>query len=531
MKIRKSEAYLVISSVYLGADQDILNIYKQVAKFYKAQVIHLGPTASTKEINLHKKLSKDIAGIEQRLDYLEGPNQVRAESALEMRKSQLGEIEALEEDRIAGLIDTFGKMQFVTTPDLCLNQNFTKAYNQKAEHIHHGLELSKYLFLSPIPPSGERTTRSPITAISLDFLKSLGRSWIVPHPVPIVECFPRPGLNEAHSYYTAGALKHSERPTSTRDQYKFAHMPCAVLVILDKANGEFHPKQLHIDYLVGKNSPTETHSEPVVLDDGLVFSEKGWKEVGSPDKACLGTDAHVPYTHAGWLGALRAINAKHKPETFIDNGDAGDFDPISHHNEHKPGERENKRLIDTLRGLRSYYDAATSCPSIKNKISIDSNHHEWVTDFVMKNPSLIGMLDWATLATDWFSDWKVLIRQAGEPEIYKFGDMVVRHGDVDGGVRKADKTFGKYVCGHYHRYAAYRRAVMVGCGAKLGPRYISGQINAWQNQVATMTKFKEVAAINAKVVLHDNALKVSRVAYRNEILEVDFYELFKKSMA
>lgn len=528
MKVRKSDAFLIISSSYLGADDDILSVYKQAAKYYNAQVIHLGPTASQKEINDFKKVKKLAEAINSRIHFLEGAALKKAEDSLDEKENDLELMTLSEAERVKKLVKVFGKVKFVTTPDLCLSRDFSKDYSKNAEHIQDGIELSKYLFLSPIPPSGERTTRSPITSISIDFLKTLGRSWIVPHPVPIIECFPRPGLNEAHSYYTVGCLRHAAKPTMTRDQYKIGHMPCAILVLVDRANGEYHAKQLHIDYL---NDKRADEKDIVVIDDGIVFSENGWKEVKSCDKASMSTDDHVPFTHPGQLGCLRAVNMKHKPETFINGGDAADFDTISHHNEERFGERENKRIATDLYNLRLLLDAQTSCPSIKNKIIIDSNHHEWITDFVMKNPALIGLLDWRTLAKERFSDWKVIIRSEGEQEIYSFGDFTIRHGDKEGGVKKGERVSpnGKYICGHWHRYGAYKRSVMLGCGAMLGPRYIGGQINAWQSQFATLTKYKEIAAVSPKIVLHDNEKKVSRVAYRGEIIEVEWYAIFGKN--
>jgi hypothetical protein len=183
------------------------------------------------------------------------------------------------------------------------------------------------------------------------------------------------------------------------------------------------------------------------------------------------------------------------------------------------------RLHDDLWGVRRLMDAITNVKSIKNKVLIDSNHHEWLTDFVSKNHSLKGMLDWPTLARDMFSDWKVLIRDAGENKVYKFGDLTIRHGDKDGGARSAEGIYTKYLCGHFHKFITYRRSIQLGCGAMLGPKYTGNQVNAWQSQLATITKYKEVTAVSPKIILHDKVRDVSRFAYRDKIFEVDAYHI------
>ena len=64
-------------------------------------------------------------------------------------------------------------------------------------------------------------------------------------------------------------------------------------------------------------------------------------------------------------------------------------------------------------------------------------------------------------------------------------------------------------------------------GAMLGPAYTGNDVNAWQSQVFTFTKWNGVSAISPKIVIHDKNREVSRVAYRDTIYEVDFYRLKK----
>jgi hypothetical protein len=171
--------------------------------------------------------------------------------------------------------------------------------------------------------------------------------------------------------------------------------------------------------------------------------------------------------------------------------------------------------------LKKTLDTVTDFPSIKERVLIDSNHHEWLTGFVLENPCLIGILDWPTLARKLLPKWNVFLRLAGENKIYEFGDLSIRHGDKDGGVKKAERTFpsGKWIGGHFHSRESYRRASLIGCSCKLGPQYIGNSINAWQNEVTSITRYKGVTSHSGKVVLHDKKREVSRICYRSEIIE------------
>jgi len=518
MKQRSKTAYLIVSSAHLGVSEDILATYAQVAKTYKAKVVHLGPLATDQEIRTHAKLKHKVSELKAMLANASTDRQEEAISTkLLDSANELAAVTNEQAGRMEALKGAFGKVTYVTTKDLMLP---VKA--GAAEVVYNGMELSKYIFLSPVPPAGPKSTRAPITANSVAYLKELGCSWIVAHPVPKVDGRPKVGLNEAYNYYTVGGLKHAALPTHTRNQYEFAHMPCAILVLIDNENGEFHARQMHIDYIdkaPGKKTGT------MVIDDGLVFLPGKTLEVGSADKATFGTDYHACFQHAGVVGAHRTLNVLHEPETLIDGGDMGDFGSVSHWLESKPGESEGLRLRDDLLGVRSLMDALTNTKSIKKKILIDSNHHEWLTDYISKNPALKGILDWQTLADDMFKDWDVMIRSAGENKVCKFGDLTIRHGDKDGGCQSAEGIYTKYLCGHFHKFATYRRSIQLGCGARLGPKYTGGQVNAWQSQLATITKYKGVAAVSPKIILHDKVRDVSRFAYRDKIIEVDAYHI------
>ena len=523
MKKRRSQNSLIISSSYLGVDERILKIYSTMAKYYKAEIIHLGPTVTDKEFNDYNKLNNEWTNTEQQWKSAgEAKQEERLEEKLQEIEGKIEHVLKAESKRINLLSKYFKKLTLVTTDKtslLCGDDLDEDMFSVK----YGTIKLSKYLSLSPVLPGSPRAVQNPFSSIAHSYLKSTGINWIVAHPVPKIGCFPRPGLNQAFNYYTVGSLAVPEYPKTSKEQYQFGHMPCAIMVLVDPVTGEFHPKQLHIDYLKQKNKTVL-----MVLDDGLVFLENGKTiEVCSENKGVFYTDDHAPLTHPGVVGCQRALNELHEPATCVNGGDAGDFISVNRHERDMLGLREGRRLLNDLNDLRKLLDSQSEYPTIKHKILLDSNHHEWVTNFVMQNPETIGILDWPTLATDSFSDWDLYIREEGENKIYWFGDYALRHGDKDGGVIKAESMFkaGKYLCGHWHKLIAFRRAIQTGCGSKLGPFYLGNEINAWQNFINSLTRYRGIASVNPKIVLHDKKRAVSRFAYRNSIYETLHYYL------
>jgi hypothetical protein len=260
----------------------------------------------------------------------------------------------------------------------------------------------------------------------------------------------------------------------------------------------------------------------MVLFDGLRFTPEGSVEVDSKDRAAASFDDHSDTNHPGQLGCLQALCELHRPYTFINGGDASDMKSVNRHERNRPGNMENTRIKNDLVNLRMLLDAQTACDSIKERVMIDSNHHEWLTLFVAENPQLIGLLDWATVAKTYFPNWNWLIRRENEQNIYWFGDYPFRHGDNEPrSLSACERMFpkGKYIRGHYHIYEAYRRSVSVGCGSKLAPSYTENSINSWQNQMVSVTRFKGVTAVAPKTVLHDKSRPVSRFSYRGKIYE------------
>ena len=514
MKKRASESYLIISSAHLGVSKDILSVLKQVVAFYKPKIIHLGPLVEPKTVKKYEKLNQRIYKMSQ--SELTEAAEERLLNLIEERDS----IEEAQDKTVETLTEAFGKVEFVLNQD----QMTPKTSYKRASFLLDGKELSKYLYLSPILPSSETSANDPFSQRAMEYLRQFGQSCIVAHPVPSAKSMPRIGLNEAYNYWSVGSLRHQENPKNTKTQYLVTHLPSAILVLVDKENGEFHPKALHFDYL---ERTSHSRKHPIILDDGQVFLENKTIQVGSPDKANFITDQHAKHWQPGVLACFRAANTLHQPEVIIDGGDTADMGGSNRHAEDHPGEMIGEYVRHDLIHLKGLLKAMNNEKCIKRKIMLDSNHHEWLSLRCARDPALIGLLDWPTLAREMFSDWQIMIRKAGETDIFWFGDYMLRHGDKESGAANGAKlsALGKYMCGHWHSFKMFRRAIQLGCGCMLGPKYVGGKITSWQNMLATLTKYKEITAVNPKTILHDKTKKASRFAYRGTIYEVPEFNL------
>lgn len=496
----------------MGYDDKLLKLFAKVANHYQCEPVHIGPLLTESELGQYAKYRKEIDAY----DGMEVTSQ--QQDAIDRKEVALGKIESIQRDRVKALVKAFGKISLVINKDTCLmNQlnmpNVTIIKDSKA--------LGPHLYLSSVIPNGERTTSNPITDRSRLRFQRHKNSWIVPHPLPADSSFPREGLNQAYNYFTTGSLRIQEEPNKPKAFYLCVNDPSAVMVSIDQSNGNFYAKRLYIDYFRGKRSH---RIEPMVLDDGLLFSCDSVKQVSSEDKAVHSTDDHAPYEHRGVLAATRALVELHRPKTFYNGGDAADFESVNRHAKDRPGDREGLRVRHDLNYLRRLLNAQAENKCIKRKVLIDSNHHEWLTSYVAENPSLVGELDWITVAKERFSDWEVLIRKAGADKTEYFGDVAIRHGDNESGAKQASDLFDKYLGGHLHRFHSHRRAVSVGPGCKTGPKYLNNRLTAWQNQITSLTKFKGVGSVSPKTVLHDEKRRKSTFLYQNKIYEVDFYE-------
>jgi len=526
--------------MHLGFDEKILNILGTVARAFKASPVHLGKVISDNSVKEFDKLSEQLKKLEtdkkRLLDSLEYEDEdTRRYESIEKRIETTDEKILDLSESYVNLTEGFDEnmslvASFLPGLQFCAPKNEAEIINttrKRKDLTSDNIIISNYLMLTGKNFISDSSVIRPVNRNTLFALKQYCNrySWIAPHPVPAVIPVARPGLNNVHNYYSVGSLKQPIEPLKKQDISKASHSPAAMLVVVDQESGEFHATHLHVDFISKKGYKKES---PVILYDGLCFNDKGEVlNLDSKDKGIFETDDHAPYTHAGVLGAVKGLCSLHKPSVFVNGGDASDCSPVCHHDDNFPGRKENKRIRDMLLELQKLLNFQGSEPSIKTKILLDSNHGQWLTDYVNTNPELKGLLDWESVQRDYLQDWIVPIRRHGENKPFKFGDYTLRHGDREPYAR-GELIFeeGKYLCGHWHRHQAVRRSVSVGCGGQLSPGYTGNQINDWQNQVTTMTKYHEVTAIAPKMIIHNEDKKKSRFCYRDKIYECDFIELF-----
>jgi hypothetical protein len=518
----KTDNYLIIGGIHRGASEDVLKIYQHIAEKTNAKVFHLGAILSDEEIKTFKKVTQQLASAEREFEVREDTMKDATKEAMEEKISGLNEelerLANVERGRIGLLTGRFSDVTFVVPAGGSLSRRVKGATILEQEAV-----ISKYLLVSGIQPVTDRSTLRPTNRNSIMHLRQYGNqySWIAPHPVPATIPFARPGLNNVHNYMTTGCLRHAEKPTSRNDAYKASFAPCAISVQVNPKDGTFHHQHLHIDYAEVRGY---SKSQAMVLHDGECYTAEGVKEVSSIDRAVFVTDDHEPNYHPGTLGALRGLNELFHPGTLINGGDASDGGPVNRHELNLPGKMEGRRVIDMINGLRKLLTAQCNVDSIKSRVLLDSNHADWLTDFVAANPNLNGLIDWDTIQKTRFPDWRFLLRREGQQEIYMFGDYTIRHGDRES-LERAELMFrkGKYMCGHWHRFTGFRRTVSIGCGGQLAPDYTENQVNAWQNQIVSITRLLGITAIAPKIVLHDKKKATSQFSYRFQIYETNHH--------
>lgn len=518
LKVRESNAFLVIAGIHLGHTPDILMVFAHVAYHYNADVVHLGQLTTQDEKKMYETRIHRVKTWEK-LAKLDPDLAHKQTKKYNVDSDEIDTLLNAQSDRINTLQQYFGNaLTFVINDEQFIGKIADKNINIVKNHM----TLSRHLNLESVSANGERVSHSPITERSFNYFRSKGQSFIVPHPNPVLRSFHKPELNKAHNFYTTGCLKVPDDIRRPSEYYKATNLPSAILVLVDSENGEFHARRLHVDYVWDEISHK---ASPVVIEDGQVFTVNEIKDLESKDKAVHCTDDHAPYEHLGVLACVRALNTLHKPSTFINGGDAGDWGSVCPHNIGNPLSQEGKRLLDDERAVQRLLRAQVEgCKSIKRKVLLDANHEFWVTRNVRKNPALVGKADLESFHKGFIPEWEMFIRKSGEPKIFTFGDLTIRHGDRDPGLEGGRRIFVKYLCGHWHSHNESGRAGTAGAGCKTGPEYLENGITSWQNTVTSVSKYKEKTTFDVKSTLHDEHKKVSRFAYRGQIIEVPFHK-------
>jgi hypothetical protein len=502
--------YLVISCVHLGTTRGLLNVLAQVQKYYNAKAVHLGKIATDDEMAMYARRMNKIKTWEKIDDELLTEHQ---QAQLKAMKKELVKLETSQEKRVNLLQEIFGKnTEFVINKEqmLPITHDWIKVDTEKV--------LCPYLRASSVPANGDKVSFSPITPRSFSYFRKRESSFVIPHPTPVHRSFNKEGLNQAYAMITTGSLRNIQEVNKTNDHHFVSNLPSAVLITIDNETGEFHPKRLHFETLDVPGITTPLF----IADDGLIFTSSGVVETKNEDRAAYSTDDHAPFENRGVLASLMAVIAMFEPETYINGGDAGDFASVCRHTKNFPGLTEGLRLIDDLGSMRRLTMAQSSHPCIKTKVMIDSNHPKWLSDFVNSNPCLIGMLDWPSLQKLYWPSW--IFTNPLKNEIYKFGDLSIRHGHQEGSLSSAADIFVKYLRGHLHAHNEHLRAGSASAGCNLGMHYLDGNVTAWSNSVTTITRFKGKTSFNVKIVLHNNEKKTSRFSYRGLVYEVNWHK-------
>lgn len=569
-KVRPSSNYLVIGGIHLGFDHDVLAALSNFATRNNCQVIHTGNLCTDDEYRMYenrqyklktweKQELEKLKGYQAELEYaIDDVNKAyqydeveaidklvkrrevikarlityeyNTKETKEKAEKELQEIEEAEANRIKLLVSYFPNIDFVINDEQYLCDSYSYIEDgggfEHVEFIHERYPLGKYMTVFSIQANGSKISNAPLTERALYYLKTHGKSAIVPHPIPVMESKEREGLNQAHNYYTTGCLYDPNatiqgRPKRPSQYYLSKYTPSAVFVLVDDESGEFHASRLFFERI---NCPVSKRQRAAILRDGEVYTGSHYSEVHPKDIAVLSTDDHAPYQHNGVLASVDWLTHETMCETFINLGDCANWDSLNGHNINKPLLSEGLRFSDDLDCFLWLLKEQTRSPYLKNKVLIDSNHEYWIERFCQRNPAMVGTVDQSTLYSIYIPEWQTFVRGGPKEFTYKFGDLTLRHGDREGGVRDGHRKFDqKYVCGHWHGRQEYIKSASLGSGSTLDAPYLENRINKWQNTVATVTRhISGVVLYDVKIVLHSGYK--SRFAYRDKIIEVPFHQ-------
>lgn len=560
-KNQGAEVCIYLGSAFLGVNGEILAPISQYAKHYSVQPYHIGPIATDDEVKMWRyrteklatweKQSREMAqcldlSAEESLELIDAAyeqllekgsknvrnvdwddlsedglseNEVRHLSLLLQGKIQaekaradmvrLKEAQAL---RITALISALPNIKFVFSKDGVVDAEMT-IRDLGSRYV--GTEIKyKHIHVLSMLANGPKVSHAPVTKRTIDAVAHTRKSTILAHPIPMATSRNAEGLNNAKNHMTTGMLYMPDSaPQSTKDIHKGKHLPGFVVTV--------HTKEGHF---YANNIIVETRSAvPFIGEDGVVFTSKVVVELPGSDVCATLADTHDPWGHYGVINAAIHCANETEAETFVHLGDMSDFDPINRHAAGQPGAVEGLRLRKSIDGLRRLMDKIGTIKSLKDRVLIDSNHHEWLSEYIKKHPELKGMLDWRTLANEKYPDWNVLLREAGDNTVYRFGSLAFRHGDQES-LEAAMEALGDTINGHWHQYYRLGHSGKLGCSCRLGPSYIGNNLTAWQSQFGVHTKFEGWTQTSYHTTLHNDKNKTSSFVFRNKVLTVDWKE-------
>lgn len=507
MKKRSTRPYVVIGTAHLGLSNSILKVIAGFAKHFGAKVIHVGPLCTVEERKMYETRIQRVRTWEKMTN-----RNIQIEELYCRYKKEAGDLLAEQRKRVNALIDAFGEVEFVANDEQMIPDSSVSLLG--TEH-----SISRHLVLTSIPANGDKITGDPITSKCMLAMREYDSSVIMAHPIPSTRMYKKEGVNCAYQFSTTGSLIPSEKCKRVADIWKQILKPAFLFVGIDEKTEEFHCQRVRVKFHRDENLH---RSVPHITFDGLLFKIDGKKpaEIPTTDRACYITDVHAPHHADNVIQCFHELIKLHKPELVIDGGDTSDFASVSRHTEFLPGARENLRVNDDLYAMWNILNGfKTAATTVKNVKVLDSNHAEWLTLFVEKNPALKGLLDWKTLANGFFKEFELTLRTGNVGAIW-FGDLAIRHGDQEKSLMEAHLSYRNYVAGHLHSYQELGDAVRVGCAAKLDPGYLGGNNTAWQWHITTFSKYRGVTDKHPRIVLVNKTGNRSTFMYRGQIYEI-----------
>lgn len=547
--------FLFLGSAFQGVEKSVVGPLAMYAEHYGLTTIHLGPVATEDEIKMWRSRQQKLRtwehavsqfrdasslgeaeveriveeaylwlaerGIKQTdvvqwdsfaEDELEPADMKYLKLKLQMRinlsrvRMELDALEAAQAARIKVLKELFPKIKWVLSEEQAIQFNELVA-GFGVNYLGTKFNIGKFDALS-MPANTPKTAGAPITPRTIAALAASGNSAVMPHAIPMSDSRAKEGLNNARNYFTTGSLTaRNEEISGTKDLYRGKHLPGGVVCVFDNDNNFY-----------ANNLLVEKGSNYFLAEDGLLFTATSVFNVDGGKCAVVLTDSHVPWQAKDVALAACEAAAEMNADTFIHNGDLDEGEGVNRHAQSSPGMLEGKRIINSLNAVEGFLGRLVDLSGCKKFVWTLGNHESWYTQFVEKHPVLKGLLDWKSLASR-YSKWDIIQRDPGENRVFRFGDLVLRHGDQES-LQSAIESFGKVMNGHWHRYYRMGQSGILGCSCELGPSYLDNNITAWQLQFATLTIGQGGKTQTSYKTVLRNGKGGSSYCFRNEIITI-----------
>jgi hypothetical protein len=494
----KKSNYLVVGTAERGLSKPILKILSEVAKYTKAKVVYSGALSTGDELAMYNRRAGRIKAFQ---DTNIKPDRIWADE----RENQA--LIGSRNKRIQDITDGFEKAShksiiWVTNDELVITDDLPIKY------VTH-FDVSPYLTITPVAPNGNKVSGAPITPRAVNMYRYFNNSVIAPHPIFQTQLFDKEGVNRAMQFITTGALrwpKHARRPS---ESYEHATHPGAILLTVDHDTGLFYHQRIVVD--------RATNGQLFVVWDGLLFTVSGVAETESQDRAVMWGDTHAPFEAHHVLQSVYQCQDMMKASTGIHLGDLVDFQSVNRHAEPHSIAHENLRLADDLASLEEHISLIST--KFEYGVVLESNHHEWLTQYVDNQKKLIGLLDWPSIVKKLVARYpNVWVRyQKSGLRSYDFGDIDIRHGHNDGSIGRIANEYNKVVNGHFHSHQEYMNAIRLGCTCEYDLPYKPDAKSKWMHQFATVTKYRGISRLHAKTVLQHSGK--TYFTYRGDIYE------------